>query len=109
MLFATIEHSGTHRTIGLLRLKPRPLDEEHWPCAHPEEFTLFSHLDDLSMPLVLDAAERMPILTTYRDPAAIRASWERRGKSIEMLNRQFANYARLLEFRPYVLHLGRPE
>lgn len=103
-LFATVEHSGTRKTIEVMRWKLRPIEEED-QVVYGE--VLFTHLWTRSMDAVLSAAKRMWVVTTFRPVEHIRASWERQGKSLDELDQQLRNYERLLqEVKPYVINLG---
>lgn len=103
LLVATIEHSGTFTLLGLL-------DYENRHIASPRERRdglLFTHLYDSHMEAILEAASRMPSITTHRPVEDIRASWVRRGKDLAELNKQLLNYSTfVLLAKPYVVHLG---
>ncbi len=105
MLLATVEHSGTFRTLGFLNRKVCPLEEEGLAT---EGSILFAHLYPKMMPLIRDAAKRMPVWTTSRPESAIRASWASRGRDTADLEDQLSNYRELLGMRPYILTLGTP-
>lgn len=113
ILIATIEHSGTHRLLDLLGWNEGsgrgrevvPLEET--ARAHPDSI-LFAHLYDERMPAILDCAQRMPVITTQRPADDIRASWIRRNRNLDELDRQLDNFRRLQLCSPYVLHLGKP-
>jgi len=100
MLLATVEHSGTMQAIKMLGRPTCPLEEKR-----EGDFILFAHLYDKMMPLI--EAHDDIIVTTRRPEAAIRESWNRRGRDVNELEAQLANYRRLLEMQPYVLELGR--
>lgn len=103
VLFATIEHSATRFTAdvifgrGLVSLER----EEFW--VDDGRHILQAHLTDRMMPLIREAAKRMPLVTTYREPRLIRASWERRNRDLRELAEQFKNYEELLTFHPAVV------
>jgi hypothetical protein len=101
-LLATVEQSGTRFVLGLFGLTAGAtvLENEE---RNPQASILYAHLTDEQMPLIRDAARRMPIITTHRDPRLIRASWERRGKDLAELDRQLRNYQELLTFHPAVI------
>jgi hypothetical protein len=101
-LLATIEHSGTRFTMSLFDMKPRIVELDK---RTEDSHFLYTHLTDEMMPLIREAAKEMPLITTYRDPDLIRASWERRGKDLRELARQLENYQELLTFKPSVIYL----
>ncbi len=103
ILFATIEQSGTRFTAEVIFRRPMVLLERE--SAWTEGGILQAHLTDGLMPLIREAATRMPIVTTARDPKLIRASWERRGKDMNGLEEQLRNYAELLTLNPAVISL----
>lgn len=102
LLVATVEHSGTMRTLGFLNRQVCPLEERH--LAH-DDSVLFAHLEDCMMPLI--EQHDGPILTTRRDEAQIFATWKRRGRDLSGLDEQIRNYRRLLKRGPYILELGK--
>jgi hypothetical protein len=103
-LLATVEHSGTRFVLELFNLTKRAaLLEREDQCTGAA--ILYAHLTDDQMPLIRDAARRMPVITTYREPRLIRASWERRNRDLRALDEQFKNYEELLTFRPAVVTL----
>jgi hypothetical protein len=101
-LLATIEHSGTRFVMSLF---DRTTGATVLDLETEQSQFLYAHLTDEMMPLIRNAATRMPVITTYRDPALIRASWERRGKDLAELARQMKNYEELLTFHPAVVTL----
>jgi hypothetical protein len=108
ILLATIEHSGTFRTLELLGWPARgvcPVEEAH--LAKPGQI-LFAHLYDKVMDSIMEHARSLPLMTTYRPVEAIRQSWINRGRDLKELEPQLANYRRLASLQPYVIHLGRP-
>jgi hypothetical protein len=105
-LFVTIEHTGTMRTIQMLGIQPWPLELAHQPSAAGR--VLFAHAYPQMEGLILEAAARLPTLTTSRPMSDVRASWERRGKELRDLDAQVAVHAKLLALRPYVIEMGRP-
>lgn len=111
LLIATIEHSGTHTLLQLLGWREDgrgrdtvPLEEIH---RAREGSIVNAHLYDSLMERIFAAAERMPVITTSRPVADIRASWVRRGRDLAQLDSQLHNYERLMACRPYVLALGK--
>ena len=103
-LLATVEHSGTRFLLELFNAtKSAVLLEREDRC--PGASILYAHLSDDQMPLIREAAGRMPVITTYREPRLIRASWERRKRDLGALEQQFRNYQELLTFRPAVVTL----
>lgn len=103
LLVATIEHSGTFTLLGLLNYEGRGGKM----LRERASGICFAHLWDSEMPLILEAAQRMPVITTNRPFQDIRESWRRRGKDLKQLDLQFFNYAQLIrEVNPFVVRLG---
>jgi hypothetical protein len=105
-LLVTIEHTGTMRTIQMLGIKPWPLELAHQPFAVGR--VLFAHAYPQMEALILEAASRMPTLTTSRPMSEVRASWVRRGKDLADLDAQIAVHQKLLRLRPYIIEMGTP-
>jgi hypothetical protein len=104
MILATIQHSGTFEAIGFLN---RPLWPLELASTAPDGAILFCHLNDFFIgPVCERLARGEQVVTTYRDPEEIRGTWTRNGMDLAELDRQLANYARLLELKPTVLNLG---
>jgi len=103
-LLATVEHSGTRFVLELFNATARavPLERE---ARYPGASILYAHLTDEQMPLIREAAGRMPVITTYREPRLIRESWGRRNRDLKALDEQLKNYEELLTFRPAVVTL----
>jgi len=103
-LLATVEHSGTRFVLELFNAtRHAALLEREEQC--PEAAILYAHLTDEQMPLIRDAAKRMPVITTYREPRLIRESWRRRNRDLRALDEQLKNYEELLTLRPAVVTL----
>jgi len=100
LILVTVSHSGTMRAIELLGLKVCPVTE-----PEPGK-VLFAHPEDASMPFILEAAMRMPMLVTQRPREDVRKSWIKRGRNLNELEEQVRNFEALMAFRPYVLVLG---
>lgn len=103
-LLATIEHSGTFRTLGFLERNVCPLEEKH---KYKHGMIFFTHLYDERMDEIVKAAEQMPIITTERPFEDIKKSWITRNKDLKELDKQWQNYKKLLKFDPYIFKLGR--
>lgn len=103
-LLATVEHSGTRFVLELFNATKRAvlLEREDQVAGAA---ILYAHLTDDQMPLIRNAAKRMPLITTYREPRLIRASWERRNRDLGALDQQLRNYEELLTLRPAVVTL----
>lgn len=104
ILLATIEHSGTHQMIRIIGRPVCPLEEAD---RSKPGMVLFAHLYDKMMPMIEDAAQRMPVVTTARSVRDICKSWISRGLDLAELDVQLRNYKRLLEWKPYIVSLGR--
>lgn len=104
MLFVTVEHTGTHYAVNnILRGNQFPIEELY---RAGDGDRVFAHLYDKHMPMILELAEAVDVVTTSRPYADVEASWIRRGKDLNELKRQWANYERILEFKPNVIVLG---
>lgn len=106
VLLATIRHTGTHHVIASMNRAVRLLDA-NWRNADSCT-VLVGHLDDISMPLIREAAQKMPVYTTQRAHSETRESWRRRDLPLEQLQREIENYGELIRCcNPNVIHLGR--
>jgi hypothetical protein len=101
VIIATIQHSGTMKLlemVGYSKRNGKPLEEA-------DSGLRFTHLYDSAMPKLLSSGD--DIMTTDRPYSAILKSWCTRNKDLNELDRQVANWLRLLELKPFVVQIWR--
>ena len=102
----TVEHSGTRYVWSRFNT---PIirylaDHERW---NPDTEWLFEHLHSALMPLIRATCARVRPIVTERNVEAIRASWVKRGKDLNVLAAQLANYDEIIStYKPDIIKLG---
>jgi hypothetical protein len=114
LLLATVQHTGTMWLLERLGWdkksgRGRNVAMITEPQKLKEGGILFAHATDFEMPLIVECAQKLPLVTTSRPIDDVRASWIRRGESLDELDRQLANYDRLVrELGAHVIDIQKP-
>lgn len=102
----TVEHSGT-RYLWSRFNDPRLCYLANYERWNSETEWLFEHLHSDLMPLIRTICERVRPVVTERPVEAIRASWVRRGRDLNVLAEQLANYEEIVStYNPDIIKLG---
>jgi hypothetical protein len=111
LLIATIQHTGTMWLLERLGWdkktgRGRNVAMITEPHKLKDGGILFAHTTDFEMPLIVEWAGKLPLVTTRRPLDDTRASWARRGEDSGELDRQLANYERVVhELGAFVIDL----
>lgn len=107
IVLCTVPHTGTQffRQMFLNHgLIERGLDDvgEHESERVPGYFTAL-HVTADGLASVRRVTARVRLVTTVRDWDAVRASWRRRNKDLDTLERYAARWHELLKLEPFIL------